>query len=175
MKMSRLRKASLIVLSFAFLAAGQANSVNASPPIRQASSGQCVISQAPVINLKKPWTTLKKCDRVKRREYFEVHSVYEYSFVALFKKFKDVDLAVDKNFSAFLKSVNQKAGWTGLTCPPFKDASGVYFCDTTMLHLDRVKRKVMVAQVSVQSFLPGQFSTGRNMHITIEVRNEVWE
>jgi hypothetical protein len=175
MKMSRLRKASLVILSFAFLATGQANSANASPPIRQASSGQCVISQAPIINLKKPWTTRKKCDRVKRKEYFEVHSVYEYSFVALSKKFRDVDLAVDKNFTAFLKSVNKKAGWQDLTCPPFKDASGVYFCDTTMLYLDRVKRKFMVAQVSVQSFLPGQFSTGRNMLITIEVRNEVWE
>ena len=173
--MSRLRKASLVILSFAFLATGQADSVNASRPIRQASSGQCVISQAPIVNLKKPWTTLKKCDRTKRKEYFEVHAVYEYSFVALFKKFKDVDLAVDKNFTAFLKSVNKKAGWPGLTCPPFKDALGVYFCDTTMLYLDRAKRKFMVAQVSVQSFLPGEFSTGRNMLITIEVRNEVWE
>lgn len=175
MKMSYLRKASLVVLSLALLSAGQANSVNAAPPIRQASSGQCVVSQAPIVNLKKPWTTIKKCDRAKRKEYFEVHAVYEYSFVASFKKFKDVDLAVDKNFKAFLKSVNKKAGWQELSCPPFKEASGVYFCDTTMLYIDSVKRKFMVAQVSVQSFLPGQFSTGRNMLITIEVRNEIWD
>ena len=174
-----------IIAVFLLLAATQAMGVNANAavPIGMTKANQCVPSSIPFLSVLKPWKLdYKKCVNVNYGNFAK----YEYSVTVLYKQIGgyNVDEPLDRYLSAFQTRVNKKAGWRIWSsyldnksynkCPSLREALGYYYCEMNMNRVDEVKKQRQYATVKIESFIPGQFSLGRSISISVEVFNDFW-
>jgi hypothetical protein len=175
-----LRKLTVAILSITVLATGLGNKADASFQAVKASVGRCVPASVPFVNVKKPWKILnKKCDAAKSQDFFQVFSEYQYEVSILLKNvnynYSLLDVRLEKHLKAFWQTLNKKDGWSVIfNCPLLTDALGYYECNTRLYHFSPLKKEVQYANVSIESFLPGQFSIGRTVFISVKIENGVW-
>lgn len=147
------------------------------------SSDGCAPASVPFVSVKKPWKLdNKKCVNVSYGNFAK----YEYSVAVLFKqgRYGNVDELLDKYLAAFQARVNKKVGWriwssfldnkSYSKCPSLREALGYYYCEMQMSRVDEVNQLRQNATVKIESFLPGQFSLGRSISITVEVSKDLW-
>ena len=174
-----------VVAAFFLITASQAMGVNANAafPIGMTKANQCIPSSVPFLKVVKPWKLdNKKCVNVSYRNFAK----YEYSVTVLSKQvgFYKVDEHLDKYLAAFQTRVNKKAGWriwssyldnkSYSKCPSLREALGYYYCEMQMSRVDEVNQQRQNATVKIESFLPGQFSLGRSISISVEVSKDLW-
>lgn len=174
-----------VVAAFFLITASQAMGVNAIAafPIGMTKANQCIPSSVPFLKVVKPWKLdNKKCVNVSYGNFAK----YEYSVTVLSKQvgFYKVDEHLDKYLAAFQTRVNKKAGWriwssyldnkSYSKCPSLREALGYYYCEMQMSRVDEVNQQRQNATVKIESFLPGQFSLGRSISISVEVSKDLW-
>ena len=174
-----------VIAAFFLITATQAMGVNAHAafPIGMTKANQCIPSSVPFLKVVKPWKLdNKKCVNVSYGNFAK----YEYSVTVLSKQvgFYKVDEHLDKYLAAFQTRVNKKAGWriwssyldnkSYSKCPSLREALGYYYCEMQMSRVDEVNQQRQNATVKIESFLPGQFSLGRSISISVEVSKDLW-
>jgi len=175
-----------IIASFFLITATQAMGVNANAalPVGMMKAKQCVPASVPFLKVAKPWILdYKKCVNGTYGNFAK----YEYSVTVLYKQVGgyNVDEPLDRYLAGFQKRVNKNAGWKIAyaylnnkkysECPSLGKAGGFYYCEMKMSRIDYVKQIAQFADVEITSFLPGQFSAGRSISISVEVKAEFWE
>lgn len=179
MKRQKRHKIATVLATLVLVAQGVFTSPASATSKEVSTVNRCTGKYNPFSKVRSPWSLAgRTCDVRKSSDYGSVFATFiyevDFSLKGTDRSYSSLDKRLDVQMSALIQSINTRAGWsTNMSCPPLTQS--YYECLGQLTRLDRPRKEVQYANVRVESFVPGQFSTGRSIRVVVEIQNGVWE